>query len=179
MRIDIRILFSAIISTSLILTGCTKNIITPTELSHISSEKIDAETIQKIDKILDRIRNMALKHQLEYVGRNTMVEAVQIMDIGSSASVVLIGRLKTADNWKFRFWIVDLMGYIPSRDNILPLIEIVEDPREKEIIRVRACESLKELNYKKSLEQLLISMDIVENPVIRETIRKTVGYIRK
>ena len=165
--------------SALILSGCTKETSRILPAAESSRVKIDIETAQKINKILDSVRNTAMEHPLDYLGRNTMAEAVKIMDAGVGASEVLIKRLKTAYDWKFRFWIVDLMGYIPDRDNILPLIEIIEDPLEKDIIRFRACESLKELDYTKSIEQLLISMDLVEDPIVREEIRKTIESIRK
>ncbi|MFW6134290.1 MAG: HEAT repeat domain-containing protein [Elusimicrobiota bacterium] len=140
--------------------------------------KIDMETGQKVEHILKRVREIALKHDLEYLGRNTMNESVELMDIGSVVSPFVVRKLKQARNWRFRYWLVDILGYIVSNDNVIPLIEIIEDDSEKKEVRLRACESIKELRYPSAVKHLVISKDIVDDNDIKKKIKDTIDYIR-
>ena len=161
-------------------SGCAVKIVEkPTPPAPVPSvSEIDTERRQKAEYILKKVESIAEKHNLDYLGLSTMSEAVEIMDIGAAAVPVLVKKLKDSANWKLRYWIVDIMGYIPCRSNIVPLIEVIEDSREKEIVRIRACESLKELRYRESYEYLLISRDIVKNINVREKIEEVIKYIR-
>ena len=152
------------------ISGCAVNIREKPPIITPKFVEGDTERKQKAEYILKKVENIARYHNLDYLGRSTMSEAVEIMDIGAGAIPVLVRKLKDSANWKLRYWIVDIMGYIQSRSNIVPLIEVVEDNMEKEIIRIRACESLKELRYRKAYEYLLISRDIVKNINVKRKI---------
>jgi len=158
----------------LIVTGCAGR--RPVSVS--ADKKADVELAQKVEHILNKVYKIAQKNELDYLGRSTMSESVELMDMGAKVIPVLVEKLKVTDNWKLRFWIVDIMGYIPSKDNILPLIEVIEDNTEREEVRLRSCESLRELKYKNAKEHLLISIDIVNNKRVKEEINKTINYLR-
>ncbi len=168
-----------IIIILLFLFGCSTLPVEHSKQKVISEEiRLDDDIIQKIEKILVRVERIAEKNNLDYLGRSTMMESVEILDMGKIVSSTLIEKLKISSNWKFRFWIVDIMGFISSKDNIIPLIEVLENNNEKDIVRMRACESLKELGYLKALEHLMISRDIVANKKIRTKITETIDCIR-
>lgn len=159
------------------LSGCAI-IGIPYKTTVVHRMGMDDEIYQKIKSILEGVEDIARQHDLDYFGRSTLKESVEIMELGAKASPVLVERLKMSKNWKFRFWIVDMLGYIPHRDNIVPLIEVIEDCTEEEIVRLRACESLKELNYLQAVEHLLISMDMIENDRVKEEINETIEFLR-
>lgn len=138
------------------------------------SSAVDNETQQKIESILDKIDRIAKRSTLEYLGKSTMKESVDIMDSGPMISYILIEYLKTSENWKFRYWLVDMLGYLRTRHNIIPLIEVIEDATENVSVRIKACESVLELSYITSVEQLAISKDIVKNHRVRAKIDEVI-----
>ncbi len=174
----IKIIFaSAALSLSL-LSGCAK-MPPPVVLAPPPPPgEIDTETLQRAEKILDTVKNRAKLVSLEMLGSSTMNETVQLMDIGDGAVPILIRDLKTSNNYKYRYWLVDLLGYMNTPRSIIPLVEIIEDEGEKEKVRIRACESIKELRYPKAVDYLLISRDLVRNDRVRENIEKVIYYLR-
>ena len=163
--------------TALLLTasGCALR----TRRLPVSEDTADIEAMQNLRRVLHNIEKMAYrKKNLDYLGTNTMNEAVMVMDMGEEAVPMLSAALKGSKNWIFRYWIADIMGYMESRDCIIPLIELIEDNTEKKAVRIRACESLKELKFKSAVEYLLISWDLVRDPDIRVEIDKTIDYLR-
>jgi hypothetical protein len=160
-----------------ILQGCLAPVQRKTAV--IPKKKIDDETVQKVEKILKRVENISKNKGLEFLGRSTMSESVELMDMGVKVCPVLVSKLKISKDWKLRFWLVDLLGYIPSRENIIPLVEVIEDSTEKEITRLRACDSLKELNYTESIEHLLIAKDIVKNEKLKQKIEETIERLKR
>ncbi len=159
------------------LSGCSV-VRMPHKISVVPKKKIDTETWQKAESVLKKVEEIAKKYDLGYLGRNTMNESVEMMDIGTAVSPVLVEKLKVSQNWKFRFWIVDILGFIANKDNIIPLIEVIEDNTEKEIVRLRACESLKELKYFQTIEHLLISKDMIKSRSVKEKIDETIEFLR-
>ncbi|MEA3506371.1 MAG: HEAT repeat domain-containing protein [Elusimicrobiota bacterium] len=139
---------------------------------------LDKEKQQRIEKILDSVSQKASRLSLENLGRSTMKESVDIIDMGTLAASHLIRKLKKARSWKMRYWLVDMLGYIQSRDGLWPLLEIIEDPTEKEEVRLRACEALKELNYSEIADNLRISAELVKDIKIKEKIIETINSIR-
>jgi len=160
-----------------ILQGCLAPVQRKTAV--IPKKKIDDETVQKVEKILNRVENIAKNRELEFLGRSTMSESVELMDMGVKVCPILVSKLKVSRNWKLRFWLVDLLGYIPSRENIISLVEVIEDSTEKEATRLRACESLMELNYTESIEHLLIAKDIVTNEKLKQKIELTIKRLKR
>jgi HEAT repeat protein len=162
---------------AVLVSGCQTTV--KKDIVHVSPEKkLDIETVQKVESILKRVENIAEKRNLDELGRSTMSESVELMDIGAKVTPVLIDKLKISENWKLRYWIVDLLGYIPNRQNVIPLVEVVEDNTENQITRIRACDSLKELRYNDAVEHLLIAKDIVKEEELRNKIQETIDFLR-
>lgn len=174
MKRNIKYLIPAILAAT-VFFGCSARRQAPVDEP---AAGLDAEKQQRIEKILDSVSREADRLSLESLGRSTMKESVNIMDVGPLAASHLIRRLKKARNWKMRYWLVDMLGYIDSRDGLWPLLEIIEDPTEKEEVRLRACEALKELNYSEVVDDLRISAEIVENRKIKEKIIETISSLR-
>ncbi|MBN2408015.1 MAG: HEAT repeat domain-containing protein [Elusimicrobia bacterium] len=142
-------------------------------------EKVDPELRQKVEYVLKRVEALSVSADLNALGQSTMSEAVEIMDMGPVTAPVLAEKLKSASsNWKFRFWIVDLMGYIDTPKVILPLVEVIEDKAENEKVRIRACESLKELKYPQAAEQLAISMQFVDSLRVKLKMEEVINSLR-
>ncbi len=144
----------------------------------VREPEIDPEIRQQVLRILETVQNLSQQGSLNYLGQNTMNEAVMIMDMGKKTSPVLGRELRKNFNWKYRYWLVDILGYIEDRNNIIPLIEIIENENENLKVRLRACESLQELGFKESAEQLKISRNIVENEKVKTKIDETISSIR-
>lgn len=144
----------------------------------IENAKIDSETLQKIEHILERIYRLSERTSLENLGRGSMSESVALMDIGEPAARVISMKLKEKNNWRYRFWLVDMLGYVGGEGNITPLIEVVEDSSENIRVRLRAAESLRELRLSRALPALLISRDIVADQRVLEEINKSIEYLR-
>ncbi|MFH1416549.1 MAG: HEAT repeat domain-containing protein [Elusimicrobiota bacterium] len=166
---------SIILFTFFCITGCA---VTARQKVPVAIEKVDEETAQKVRKTLEKVRKMASQSSLDYLGRNTMNESVMLMDLGPAVSSILVEELRTTSDWKYRFWLVDMLGFLPTPDNIIPLIEVLEDYTENVSVRLRACESLKELKYREAVEHLMISRDMVKSQKIAEKIDESIGYLR-
>ena len=138
----------------------------------------DPETIQKVEHILNRVKNISERTLLDDLGRSTMGESVSLMDIGEPSALIIAMKLKEPGNWKYRFWMVDMLGYVGGEMNITPLIEIIEDSSEDIRVRLRACESIKEMKLQQAVPALLISRDIVNDKRILEEINKSIEYLR-
>ncbi|GEM_PF-1880056 len=180
---NFKIVFAVVGIVAIFFSGCAeKRVVSPEEVPYETREeeieRIDEETKQKIESILYRVEEIARENPLEYVGKNTMSEAVEIMDTGPQTAPILIGWLKGTRNWKMRFWIVDMLGYVGGVDNILPLIEVIENPDENIHVRLRACESIKELKYRSAIDYLVVSRDIVDNINVKRKIEEVIEFLR-
>lgn len=76
-----------------------------------------------------------------------MKHGVEIMRIGETA-VYALSLYTTHPDWKVRFWIVDMLGYLNNPDAKRPLIRILRNEHEKDIVYERAWKSLKSLDNK-------------------------------
>lgn len=106
----------------------------------------DASEKSKIYKIIRSIEKLSQKSKnLNEFGSKTLKQSKDILDIGHSSVYVLSTLLDNPD-WKVRFWIVDIMGYLNNIDAERPLIKILNNKNERKIIRKRALKSLRMLN---------------------------------
>ncbi|MGM0568217.1 MAG: HEAT repeat domain-containing protein [Elusimicrobiota bacterium] len=162
-----------------ILTGCAKKTYSPVvEIPAVSAEELDPETLQRAIQILNKIKRIASESSLNFLGRTTMNEAVYLMEIGSPIVPLMIKELKTSSNMNYRFWLVDLLGYMNTPKGIIPLVEVIEDEREDEKVRIRACISIKSLGYPAAVDYLLISRDLVSNKNVLNHIEETIEFLR-
>jgi len=120
---------------------------------------------------------------MDEFGIGTMKEAIFIIDQKEN-SVPFLCEAITAQGswgrekinplyWKFKYWCVDVAGYIKDKNLVALLMDIVMDKGERTDIRIRAVRSLKELNQKKQLKEIF---DFVENSSIREEIAKVILF---
>ena len=82
---------------------------------------------------------------LEEFGKRTISQGKDILLAGSAAVYPLSGCLAGSD-WKVRFWIVDMMGYLENNDAKRPLMRIIRNKNENPKVRAQAEKSLKRLD---------------------------------
>ena len=140
--------------------------------------EVDPETRQRVEHILRRVKRASESRSLENLGRTTMNEAVVLMDLGNDISSIIIKALKQNGNWKYRFWLVDILGFVGGTGNIIPLVEVIEDTSEHLEVRLRACESLKELRLPSAIPHLLIARELVNESAVKEAIQKAIDFLR-
>jgi HEAT repeat protein len=81
---------------------------------------------------------------LDELGRRTLEQSRRIIDIGGPAVYALSPQLDTPD-WKVRFWIADILGYLDNPDAQRPLLRLLTDPGENRKVRRQAYRSLRRL----------------------------------
>jgi HEAT repeat protein len=81
---------------------------------------------------------------LDELGRQTLGQSRQILDKGASAVYALSPCLDTPD-WKVRFWIADILGYLDNPDAQRPLFRLLGNPQENRKVRRQAYRSLRRL----------------------------------
>jgi len=82
---------------------------------------------------------------LEDFGRATMGQSKAILAMGPPAVYALSNCLGDPD-WKVRFWITDMLGYLDNPDAKRPLKRVLDSSSEKVEVKRRAGESLKRLD---------------------------------
>lgn len=160
----------------LLISGCIPHI------EKISRKEYRKEIIKispalkiRIKGILKEVKDISKKHNnLENFGIATMQQSIEILDIGKIASPLLIDELYTTADYKYKYWLVDMLGYFNDRRNIFPLLAIVEDETEEINLRKRAIESIKEIGRKEAIKKLIESYSIVKNPAIKEKIAEAI-----
>lgn len=79
---------------------------------------------------------------LDEFGKKTVDQGKAILSIGPAAVYELSARLDNPD-WKVRFWIIDILGYLENNDAKNILIKVSVDRKEYGRIREQARRSLK------------------------------------
>jgi hypothetical protein len=103
------------------------------------SDKID------ISIIIGEVKSLSRKcRDLDTFGRSTMVQSRKVLDMGPCAVYTLSWYLDNPD-WKVRFWIADIMGYLDNKDAQAPLLRLIENENEQECVKERALMSLNRL----------------------------------
>jgi len=135
---------------------------------------VDEETQKRIKGYLTEVEEICQNSEnLDVVGQSTMTQSARLIDLGKPALPILVGVIqdKTKD-WKFRYWAIDLLGYIEDEGNILPLIAVIEDPAEQEQVRFCALQAIAEMGNPEAIEYLGVAEQIVEDGALREEITK-------
>lgn len=78
--------------------------------------------------------------------------------------------------WKFRFWCVDMAGYLKNGKLAQILYSVVADRNERLEIRMRAVVSLREMKKKPMLKKLFLKTKEVS---IREEVAKAILYLSR
>lgn len=104
--------------------------------------------------IYDKINISIIMHEVENIsrstdnldefGKRTLKQGKEILDIGAKCIYVLSWYLDNPD-WKVRFWIVDIMGYLKNMEAERPLSRVIDNPDEEKTVKDRALKSLKKL----------------------------------
>lgn len=164
----------------LLLSGCypapKKRVPLPVPEYHI-----DKKTEKRIKKDLAEVEKICQSNEsLDVVGKSTMIQSARLIDLGKASSPVLVSVVQDkTKNWKFRYWAVDLLGYIEDEKNILALIAVIEDSAEQENIRFCALQSIAEMANPEAVEYLEVAEQIVENGGLREEITKVIIKLGK
>lgn len=82
---------------------------------------------------------------IDELGRNTLKQSTELLNIGGPAVYALSPCLATED-WKVRFWIADILGYLNNQDARRPLLRLLSNRDEPLRVRRQAYRSLRKLN---------------------------------
>ncbi len=142
----------------------------------VSEYYVDEKMQKRIKKDLTEVEKICQNSEsLDVVGRSTMTQSARLIDLGKVASAVLVSVVQDkSKHWKFRYWAVDLLGYIKDEINILPLIAVIEDSADEEKIRFCALQAIAEMANPEAIEYLEVAEQIVENGALREEITKVI-----
>jgi len=164
----------------LFLSGCYR---VPKEIAPppVPEYRVDEETQKRIKEYLTEVEEICQNSEsLDIVGQSTMTQTVRLIDLGKAASPMLVSVVQDkTKHWKFRYWAVDLLGYIEDEKNILPLIAVIEDPSEEDKIRFCALQAIVEMANPEAIEYLKVAEQIVENNSLREEITKVIEKLEK
>lgn len=78
---------------------------------------------------------------LNEFGKMSMQQASALFAVGSN-SIYVLSLYTGSEDWKIRFWIADILGFMDNPDAQRPLLKMYRNPFEKDIIRKRALSSL-------------------------------------
>jgi len=162
----------------LFLSGCYP---APKKRVPVPEYHIDKKAQKKIKKDLTEVEKICQNSEsLDIVGQATMAQSAKLIDLGEVASPMIISVVQDkTKNWKFRYWAVDLLGYIKDEKNILPLIAVIEDSAEEEKVRFCALQAIAEMANPEAIEYLEVAEQIVENGTLREEITKVIEGLGK
>jgi|GEM_PF-5323190 len=100
---------------------------------------------EKVRSVIREVESISGKYDsLDEFGRNTVSQGKEVLGIGPSAVYTLSNCLNSPD-WKVRFWIADMLGYLDNEDAKRPLLRLVNDKNENIQVRNQAEKSLKRL----------------------------------
>ncbi|MEA2081952.1 MAG: hypothetical protein U9O97_04375 [Elusimicrobiota bacterium] len=134
---------------------------------------------------LEKVRQKSASGgSLESLGISTLKEAVVLLEEPKAAAPFIAdaiacknlwnGRNGGAYYWKFRYWCVDMAGYLNDEKFAEMLFLIASGNGEKDKLRVRAVKSLREMKARSSLKKLFLKTD---NPAVREETAKALLYL--
>ncbi|MFH1957918.1 MAG: hypothetical protein ABIJ15_05535 [bacterium] len=150
-------------------------------------ESVGRAKREKIQNALDSVFRKALSTKtMDEFGIITMKESITLLEeAGDSApfvAEVILGREQWAAQakqplfWKFRFWCVDMGGYLKDKKLAEILYSVAADRNERPEIRMRAVLSLREMRMKHFLRELFLETEDVS---IREEVAKSILYLSR
>jgi hypothetical protein len=105
----------------------------------------DSAEKAKVRSVISEVENISREcDTLDEFGRKTIAQGNEMLAIGSSAVYTLSSCLNNTD-WKVRFWIADMLGYLDNKDAKRPLSRLINDKKENVKVRNQAENSLKRL----------------------------------
>ena len=157
----------------------------PADYWKLKAASVKGAKRKKILAVLDRVLEKSRRIRgLDAFGIRTMNESVKILDESKNASSFIAGAiLKTGrwraalknSDWRFRYWCVDMAGYLKDRKLAEVLYSVALDGRERPEVRVRAVKSLREFKNRYYLKKLLRR---VSKSGVREEIAKAILYLK-
>jgi len=109
-------------------------------------------SVQK-NRITLIIKGLAKKSEkantLDEFGRMSMKESKEVLDMGPGA-VYVLSLYWCYPDWKVRYWIADILGYLENPDAERPLQRMLQNPHERDKVKLRVQKSLKRLEAYKN-----------------------------
>lgn len=107
-----------------------------------------------IRSVLNQVEIIAQKSKtLDEFGKQTLTQSATILDLKESSESVLLKTVAQSNkDWKVRFWVVDILGYVGNSETETVLLKIIGNEKEKSLIRIKSLESLMEINKKSGKE---------------------------
>jgi len=99
--------------------------------------------VRSIVKAVEKISKRS--GTLDEFGQRTVGQGKSVLSIGPIAVYALSNCLSAEPDWKVRFWIADMMGYLENPDAVRPLTRLRDDSSQDKRVRKQAEESIKRL----------------------------------
>jgi hypothetical protein len=136
--------------------------------------------------ILIQVESLSNKAKtLDFLGKETMSQSAEIMDLGEESLPVLLQALKDrTKDWKLRYWVTDLLGYVGTGACEDDLLLVIKNPGEKKLIRLRACDSLAGISERGKLDgrklriRLKSLLKSVRNKEVARKIQRTIRLVK-
>ncbi len=133
----------------------------------------------RLDAILLDVQRICVDPDLTRIGIRTQGHAAQIMRMGAEAAPRIVRDLRNPRlNWRYRFWLVDLSGYLREPRLAGPLLSIAEDPRAQAAVRRRAVTALVALGAIEMIPDLIRLYRRERDPSVRERIGEGIRKLR-
>ncbi|HLD29951.1 MAG TPA: HEAT repeat domain-containing protein [bacterium] len=140
--------------------------------------EISPEQRNRIRTVLKEVERLSGVHRnLDNFGISTMKQAIEIMEAGRKASPLVAEALLATPSSNFRYWLIDILGYLKDDRNLFPLFAVLENENEKRPFRERALESAKEIGGKQVRKMLLDSYSRIDDKNLREKIARVIAEL--
>ncbi len=184
-RIAARFVLTALLFV--LMAGCAaapKKIILPPPVPRdYWMEKKRKISPQKKKAVMEALEKVMLKAasgaSLDSLGISTLKESVVLLENPKAAAPFIADAIEGKNSWsvrknepyywKFRYWCVDMAGYLNEKKFAGMLSSIVSRGNEKNELRVRSVRTLREMKAKAVLRKLFLKMD---NSAAREEIAR-------
>lgn len=134
---------------------------------------------QLATSVLSEVRQIASKTKnLEELGKQSLSQATVLLDLKEPVLPVLEQiLLAREENWKVRYWVTDLVGYIGNVKTSEKLLKIVTNNKELSLIRRRALDSILEIERRNAgfgKRELKIKLQRIEKKIKNLRVKKKI-----
>lgn len=149
-------------------------------VKNISFTLQEKKVKEKVLQHIKRIRGICQKvEDLEVIGFVTMKDGKAIVDLGNNAIPTLLEILGDRnEDWKVRFFVMELLGNIPDERNKEPLIVMFQDNSERNVLRISAAKNIGVLKFKEAVPALIKGAKEENNRNLKCTILSSLGMVR-
>jgi hypothetical protein len=117
---------------------------------------------------------------IDEFGPNTMGQAMCILRLKEHAVQPLASHLEWEKDWMIRYWIVDLLGYLPGSQKIMILKKTVGNESEHVRVRLRAVESLAKSEDTQAAVRCLVELKKeVKNKKVKSRISECLSALQR